>query len=104
MNTAWSCCRWASATGWTAGELWLFVVKQRSALALLWFAARAVLGRLDQAGDFETLRASAVEITHARQPRARGRWTARSRRCARRCATVRGRARLRVLAPPPAPS
>ena len=45
-----------------AGELWLGVVKQRSALELLWFAARIVSGRLDQARDFETLRASSLEI------------------------------------------
>lgn len=45
-----------------AGKLWLFVATPRSARALLWFAFRAAFGGLDQAGDFETLRAEEVEI------------------------------------------
>jgi diacylglycerol kinase family enzyme len=86
-----------------AGELWLGVVKQRSALGLLWFAARIVFGRLKQAGDFETLRASSLEIAMS---------------ASRVAVAVDGevetmdlplvyRSRpgaLRVIAPPPAPS
>jgi diacylglycerol kinase family enzyme len=45
-----------------SGRLWLFVAKQRSRLALLWFAVRAAFGGLDQAGDFETLEALEIEI------------------------------------------
>lgn len=44
------------------GRLWLFVAKQRSAMALLWFGVRAVLGGIDQAADFEALDADVVEI------------------------------------------
>ena len=86
-----------------AGELWLGVVKQRSALGLLWFAARIVLGRLNQAGDFETLRASSLEIamSASRVPVAvDGEVETMSLPL-----TYRSRpGALRVIAPPPAPS
>jgi diacylglycerol kinase family enzyme len=45
-----------------AGELWLFMAKQQSAGALLWFAFRAAFGGLDQAGDFETRRVGTTEV------------------------------------------
>ena len=45
-----------------AGVLWLFMAKQRSARALLWFAFRAAFGRLDQAGDFETRCVGTAEV------------------------------------------
>jgi diacylglycerol kinase family enzyme len=46
-----------------SGQLWLFVAKQRSAAALLWFAVRAALGRVDGTRYFEALRGRSVEIT-----------------------------------------
>ncbi len=81
------------------GRLWLFVAKQRSARALLWFGLRAVLGGLDQAGDFEALDADVVEIDMgaSRVPVALDGEVATMR------TPLRYRARpgaLRVLAPP----
>ena len=86
-----------------AGELWLVVVKQRSALGLLLFAALIVFGRLNQAGDFDTLRASSLEIAMnaSRVPVAvDGEVETMSLPLAYRSRP----GALRVIAPPPAPS
>lgn len=85
------------------GRLWLFVGKQGSAAALLWFAVRAAFGGLDQAVDFETLHADAVEIGMgaSRVPVALDGEVLTMR------TPLRYRARpgaLRVLAPPASPS
>jgi diacylglycerol kinase family enzyme len=44
------------------GELWLGVVKQRRPWGLFWLALRVLVGSVDQARDFETLRTGALEI------------------------------------------
>jgi diacylglycerol kinase family enzyme len=45
-----------------AGELWLYIAKQRRPLAFLLLALRAAMGRLDGAEDLETLQVGTAEI------------------------------------------
>jgi diacylglycerol kinase family enzyme len=45
------------------GELWLYVTKQRSRLALIWLAFRSWLGLLNGARDFIAVRTNCAEIT-----------------------------------------
>jgi diacylglycerol kinase family enzyme len=44
------------------GELWLYVTKQRSRIALIWLACRSWLGLLDGARDFSAVRTDRAEI------------------------------------------
>lgn len=44
------------------GELWLYVSKQQSRIALIWLACRSGFGLLDQARDLQILRVSSAEI------------------------------------------
>lgn len=45
-----------------SGQLWLFIAKQRSRAGLLWFGARAAVGAIDDARDFEALDTESLEI------------------------------------------
>jgi diacylglycerol kinase family enzyme len=87
-------------SGMDNGELWLLVAKHSQPLSFAWFAFRVAFRGLDEAGDFELLRATAIEVRAyaSRVPVSTDGEIARMR------APLRYRIRpgdLRVLAPTP---
>lgn len=71
------------------GALWLFVAKQRGALAFLRFALRAVVLGLGRAGEYDVVRARELEI----RPHAHRLWVAHDGEVER----LRGPLRYRLL-------